>query len=393
MMTRCVSRVAASAQLKRFPDSGWRGWLALAVLLSSCSTAPPVQDLEEPVEAAPRISLVFIIHGDGDYSYHDALGVEHEADEVVLAQAQSIAERSPLAEVFLFHEIERRHVLFLFPRRDGRAYYYRNGRLLARQSYWRDQGDSRFEPEVRFYERFAGARSPDAVRLFFYSGHELPEFDGAGYDASYSKRRVTIGDLAEGVRDFAGESGRFDLLTLATCFGGTPHTIGALAPYARTIIASPDNLHLSFFDLEPLAELDVGTGDGELDAFASRFAHNAFERLTSDVQTTVSVVVYDTRKVSGYLDSVRGAYDRALAAASGMSSDSLEHCDCADDSTYSFPGMSDGLTVLYRAPRFGRMKQKRNHSGWECWRAEENFPAGGNAISEPGGSSKDPPKD
>jgi len=29
--------------------------------------------------------------------------------------------------------------------------------------------------------------------------------------------------------------------------------------------------------------------------------------------------------------------------------------------------MSNGLTVLYRAPRFGSMKNDAYHSGWECW--------------------------
>jgi hypothetical protein len=204
--------------------------------------------------------------------------------------------------------------------------------------------------------------------MFFYFGHELPEFNGEGYDASYSKRRVIVHDLAEGVRDITGESTKNDLLVLATCYGGTPHTVGALAPYARYIIASPDNLHLSYFDLEPLADLDVGSEDDELAAFADRFAGHAFEQLAGEVQTTVSVVVYDVNAVGDFLASVAGVYDRALTAASEMSPGSAAHCDCADDSTYARPGMSKGLTVFYRAPRFGRMKHEERHSGWECWR-------------------------
>ena len=38
-------------------------------------------------------------------------------------------------------------------------------------------------------------------------------------------------------------------------------------------------------------------------------------------------------------------------------------------------GMSDGLTVLYRAPRFGRMKNDTHHSGWECWNTGDVPPA------------------
>lgn len=345
-----------------------RPW-ALAVFLASCSTTPPPRDDSQIAERPPRYSLVFLIHGDGDYAYHDTLGQARRADEEMLARAQAVAEQNHDAEVVIFHEIARRHVLFLIPRRDGRAYHYRHGRLLAQKSYWRDQGSSRFDPEVQIYEQFAGKESHPPVRLFLYCGHELSEFDASSPDAS-SKRRVTVDELVAGVGAIAGDSGKIDLLVLATCFGGTPHTIGALAPYARTIVASPDNLHLSYFDLEPLARLNVGTDDGEVAALADRFAHHAFERLTGEVQTAVSVVVYDTAEVGGYVDAVAGAYDRTLTAASEVSA-SFEPCDCADDSTFVRPEMGRGLTVHYRAPRFGRMKHKQGHSGWECWHTAE----------------------
>ncbi len=348
-------------------DPGHARCVALALLLASCATIPPAPESGPPANPL-RYSLVFIIHGDGDYRYHDALGNARNADEEALAKAQAIAERNPNAEVFIFHEIERRHVLFLIPRHDGRLYYYRNARLLAREAYWRDEGESRFDPEVRIHDRFFGLYPRPPVRMFLYFGHELPEFDRAGYDASYSKRRVTIQDLADGVRDFASGAGRIDLLVLATCFGGTPHTIGALAPYAHYIIASPDNLHRSYFDLDPLARLDFGVDDHALAAFADRFARNAFEQLAGEVQTAVSVVVYDANDVRGFVDSVADDYDRALTVASGVSPVSIEHCDCAGVSQYALPGMNKGLTVRYRAPRFGRMKNERLHSGWECLR-------------------------
>ena len=366
-MTNLFHRLAAGATHTFSTDRGFGGCVALAMFLVSCSTIPPAHDEGGLVESPPRYSLVFIIHGDGDYLYHDTLGKARKADKDVLARAQAVAERLPNAEVTIFHQIGRRHVLFLLPRRDGRAYYYRNGRLVAEASYWRDQGASRFDPEVGLYAQFTGARVRPPVQMLLYFGHELPEFNGAGYDASYSKRRVTIRDLAEGVKGIVGESGKVDLLVLATCFGGTPHTIAALAPYTRFIIASPENLHLSYFDLEPLAGLDVGPGDGEVATFADRFARNAFDRLVSEVQTAASVVVYDVNDTGTFLNAVAGAYDRTLAEAEELSPAFVEHCDCANDSTYARPGMSDGLTVLYRAPRFGRMKHEQHHSGWECW--------------------------
>jgi hypothetical protein len=31
------------------------------------------------------------------------------------------------------------------------------------------------------------------------------------------------------------------------------------------------------------------------------------------------------------------------------------------------PTMNDGVSVLYRPARFGKSKDKQNHSGWKCW--------------------------
>ena len=350
---------------------GYARCVALAALLASCSTTPPPVEVGSLADPPPRYSIVVIIHGDADYAYHDTLGKVHRSDQEILSRARTVGERNAEAEVFIFHQIKRRHLLFLIPRRDGRAYVYRNGRLVARQSYWRDQGASPFDPEVRLYHQLAGTAASPPVRQFFYFGHELPEIDGTGYDASYRKRPVTIDDLAEAVKSIAGNGTKIDLLGLATCFGGTPHTIRALAPHARYIVASPDNLHLSSFDLTPLESLELESDDGAVAAFADRFARNAFERLASEVQTVVSVVVYDTEDTWAFLDAVTGEYDRTLASTLGRSRSSSHRCDCADDSAYVLPGMSQGLTVLYRAPRFGRLKGKVGHSGWECRRILE----------------------
>jgi hypothetical protein len=319
----------------------------------------------------PRYSIVCIIHGDGGYLYHDARGNAYRADEEALAKAKTVAERNTQAEVFIFHERRRRPLFLFFPLRDGKFYYYRNGRLLAKESYWRGQGPSRFDPEVELYHRFRTEERPQLVRLFLYFGHEIPEFGGAGYDASYSHRTFTVDDLADGLIRITGDSTKFDLVVLSTCFNGTPHTIAALAPYGRYIIASPDNLHLSYFDLGPFEQLDVSLPVGDVSAFAKMFAQHAFDRLTEDIQTAVTVAVYDVDRVQGFLHSVDSVYDQALTTLKGQTPASIEHCDCAEDPAYILPGMSEGVDVFYRPPRFGRLKHKQSHSGWECWRRRE----------------------
>ena len=156
-----------------------------------------------------------------------------------------VALQNPRAEVFIYHQRPKKHFLFFFPLPDGRFYYYRNGRLIANESYWRDNEQSRFEPEVGLYRRFRPENQREVLRMFVYSGHEIPEFGGAGYDASYPDRAFTVHDLQVGLDGFTRDSAKIDLMILSTCFGGTPYTIESLGSSARYIVASPDNLHLS----------------------------------------------------------------------------------------------------------------------------------------------------
>ena len=345
--------------------------MALGLILLSCSFTPPAPSetpLREENALLPGYIIVCIIHGDSGYLFHDSDGNAYRADEEAFAGAKKVAEQNSQAEVFIFHEKRRRHFLLFFPRHDGEFYHYRNGRLLARESYWRDQGQSRFDTEVELYHRFRAEEQPRPIRSFLYFGHEIPEIGGKGYDASYRDRTFTVYDLVDGLKGITRDSTKFDLIVLSTCFNGTPHTVSALAPYARYIIASPGNLHLSYFDLQPFEALDVGLRDGDISAFAKEFARQAFNRLTKDIQTEITVAVYDVDRVQGFLNSVDSIYDHALTTLKEKAATSIEHCDCAEDPAYVRPTMSEGIDVFYRPARFGRSKHKQGHSGWECWK-------------------------
>ncbi len=111
--------------------------------------------------------------------------------------------------------------------------------------------------------------------------------------------------------------------------------------------------------------------DGDVSAFAERFARQSFDRLTGEIQTTVSVVVYDIDSVQEYLKSVYTTYEYTLDTLKEKTQASLatvKHCDCADIPAYIIPAMNNGVNVFYRPALFGRSKNKLNHSGWECWK-------------------------
>jgi hypothetical protein len=152
-----------------------------------------------------------------------------------------------------------------------------------------------------------------------------------------------------------------------------------LGTSARFIVASPDNLHLSYFALHKLERLDSTLTRGDVPALAARFARHAFDRLTTEVQTAVSVVVYDVDSVQEYVRAVGKTYDAALAAATRtmqVRGVTTGYCDCADVPGYVLPAMKEGINVFYRPPRFGKLSKKEDHSGWEClWEVERQMEA------------------
>ena len=351
------------------------GAVVLVSFLFACSSIPsPHRERQLVVENGQPVqySMVFIIHGDGDYLYHDTRGQAYRADEEALIGATRVAMDNPQAEVFIFHERPRQYALLFFPLRDGAFYYYRYGQLVIKENYWRNQGSSRFDPEVALYNRFKAVEQPKSVKLFFYFGHEIPEFDGKGYDASNKQQEFTVDDLADGLKRILSDNQKYDLLVLSTCFNGTPHTIATFAPYARTIVASPGNIHLSYFDLQSFERLDVKLRERDMDSFAMMFAHQSFDRLAKEIQTAITIAVYDTDRVWEYVTSVESVYEHALTELNGLTPGYIEHCDCAEEPAYILQGMSEGVDIFYRPAQFGRSKRKQDHSGWECWRLIES---------------------
>lgn len=344
------------------------------MISSSCSSdillkSESQQDIGSAFET--KYSMVFVIHGDGDYLYHDTSDNNYNAAEEALTNAKKAAMENPNAEVFIFHQKPKKNFLLFFPRKDGEFYYYRNGQLIATESYWRDQEKSNFDTEVAYYNRFHVVNQKKLIKMFLYFGHEIPEFGGAGYDESYPDRTFNIDDLTIGLKGFTTDTSIFDLTILSTCFGGTPYTISRLGSLSKIIIASPENLHLSYFDISSLERLEINIQYDDVLSFAKRFAQQSFDRLTRNVQTEVSVVVYDVENVQKFLNSIKDDYNNTLSSLKGMTQANLadiKHCDCADLPIYQISTMSNGVKVLYRPAKFGRSKNKQSHSGWECWK-------------------------
>lgn len=334
-------------------------WLAAApallLLAVSCRTVGPAF---EPPTGPLRYALVFVIHGDGSYLFHDDGGKPHEADQVALEQARATAEANPEAEVFVFHQRDRRGLTG----KNGTLELYRNGALDLRKGYRRDSGG--MEAEIALYRDLTRlGYSVDVRRLFLYFGHQIPELPQPGYHGSIPQASFGLERLADGMAGFLPPRNRFDLVVLSTCNNGTPTAVAALAPRARYLVASPADLYLSYLTTETLHHLERRE-PLEVGLLARELALAAFRDLTERVSTIVTISVYDIDTLAPRVSEAAAELQARLAGADGL----LKLYDCGEDPRLSWLAGLPGVTIYYRPPRFGRERSKETHSGLQCFR-------------------------
>ena len=294
---------------------------------------------------------------------------EHQADAETLREAFAAARSMPRAEVFVFHQRPHDRLLGLLPRDDGTFYHFRRGRLV-RQTTYEQNRSAALSAEARLVHRHRAAR-PDSS-LFsaaLYYGHAIPEAARPGYHRSAPDVPFGIDALADGLGQLRPD-GPFDAVVLSTCDGGTPHTLTALAPHARSVLAAPGDLHLSFIDADLLPTVASATAP---EAWTGRLADRAFDRLTDRVTTAVRLATYDV--------------DRVAPAARRMASEvrpdtsttptGARHVDCRR--TLGASVDTTGVRVWHRAARFGPRADRASHSGWACTPSTRSSPS---AVSD-----------
>ncbi|MCU7494540.1 MAG: hypothetical protein HF314_01350 [Ignavibacteria bacterium] len=334
---------------------------------------------EEQVQAdSIKYRIVYYIHGDGSYLYHDEEGNDIQADERMVSQAISVAEELPNSEVFIFHQKPKKHFLFFFPLKDGEFYYYRNGQLIENVTYKSNPSLLNLDIEAAFFREYA-AYVPDlpgrAVKNFFlFYGHEIPESDGRGYNSSCPEKPFSIENLSKSLALFRSMSqmggSKFDFLLLSTCYNGTPMVISELAPNASYIMASPEYLHLSYISSEYLKKLPEIDKSGDLHAYLKNFAESAFSSLKSYTRTMITITLYDLEKVKGFLDNFDFAKatggDREIRDETGSLRDNTGCIDCSTEMNFNTKAAMQGVDLFYSPPQFGKYKGKLTHSGWGC---------------------------
>lgn len=333
-------------------------------LLVGCSSTAPLSAEEDAAgdKARPAHTLIYVIHGDGGYLYHEN-GTARRADRKALKEAKLVAEHAPGAEVFIFHQRPERRFLGLFARSDGTFYHYRAGEQVEKKAYRRDPSGTGLSREAALYRE---RRHPEAAsRALLYYGHEVEEEGGERYHGSHPVHAFGLSELVGGLKQFGAEEDPFDLLVLSTCNNGTPGTLHALASLARYVIAAPGDLHLSYIDSHPLHRL--GQTEEGIERVAQHLARWAFERLSARTETAVTLALYDTERLQPFLARALPAYEATRARlpeerASGL----VEYVDCRDEAMPGLQAEHAGVERWYRPPAFGAQSQKEVHSGWAC---------------------------
>lgn len=306
----------------------------------------------------PSFSIIYIIHGDADYLYHDTSGTSYYADKEILDQAFDAAKGLDNSEVFIFHQGPASRFLF-FPQDDSHFYYFNNGERIKEDSYRRHPDDSTFASEIDLYKKYRSSDKDSTIKILLYYGHEIPEGNSINpYNITHPEIPFSDNLFTKGVKGFSSGN-PFDLIVLSTCNNGTPAMVRLLTPYTRYIIASPENLHLSQMNSSTLKNLDVKHYQPYL--FARSFAENAFNELEKNILTVITISLYDVSKTKTYVDSVIEAAGKRPGASAG-----INNCDCSIIGDFQKDGMESGVSVFYKAPVFGKNKNKSVHSGWGC---------------------------
>jgi len=325
----------------------------LLFVLAACSTVD--KTTREPIPEADY-TLVFMVHGDANYTYHEN-GERYRADERMIDEAIARGKASTNGEVFIFHQKPEGKRFFVVPKKDRVWYHFRGGELTGKGAYSPKGGG--FEAEAEIYKSMA---SEQGRKMFLYFGHEIPSQASFTYHNSQPKQRFNTRIFTEDITLFED---KFDLVVLSTCNNGNPLMASGLTGKSRYLVASPRDLHLSYMDTRALQELEerpsITTG-----TLADSLAKDSFKRLSEQLQTLVTVGIYDLDVIDTYIHTWADTYSTYLEKLDQESlfRDNTE-CNKLDIFTDKSIPVS-GTSLYFEAPAFGREAGRSTHSVWGC---------------------------
>lgn len=318
-----------------------------------CSSTKTVIEVED---SDIRYSLVSMIHADANYLYHED-GESKKANEEALKESIATAKKAKHGEVFIFHQKPERKAFLFFPKKDRVFYHYKKGVLIEKGNY--SPIDGGLSAEAQIYQ--TRSLKKDRKEYFMYFGHEIPTFKDRNYHRSMPDMNFDTDLFSNDLKKF---SSSFDVTILSTCNNGNPHMIDKLQSVSDVVIASPQNLHLSYMSMEKFDLLEKNESIPNL-IFADFFAKHAFKKLSSTVSTMVTITTYWIEKFDEKLPALSKGYEDHLRKTSAKPR-FTDNIDCAKIPLLSSSINSNGIILYYKPPAFGRKANLESHSGWGC---------------------------
>lgn len=347
--------------------------LVMVFIISGCShTSELFRDESAHDRVSTDYTVIYYIHADSDYLYHNAAGEPVRGNQKVLEDALKVAENAASGEVFIYYQRPEKKFLGLFPRRSSHLYHYRSGERITRVNYRHSVSNEDFlTTEARLYDYYKNqSRSETQKRYFLYFGHEIPGIEGKKYHRTLPDIEVNTETFSAGIQKFLGSDGqRFRIVALSTCNNGTPAMADQLMPFADVLLASPHNLHLSHIDSKSLTLLENSPGVSSIE-LAQTMADKTYKRLESEVQTEITLATYDLeiwRDYKSELQTFITSYD-----AMGRIKHFSVNIDCKQSAFFDEDLFEEGVKTWYKPARFGRRSGNSTHSGWGCKPIAEN---------------------
>lgn len=344
-------------------------WPALIVgsVLSGCSHTSELFKVD-PADETENIdySVIYYIHADSGYLYHDAGGKPVQGNKEVLADALQVAGKAESGEVFIFYQRPGKKILGLFPRRTSRLYHYAKGELTSQVNYRHsDRNEDFLTTEARLFDAYRiGTREENQRSYFLFFGHEIPDTEGKKYHQTLPGISVNTRSFSAGIQKFLPtDNQRFNLVVLSSCNNGTPVMAEHLMPFSDVLLASPQNLHLSHIDSEPLGLLEINPGITSVQ-LAHSMAEQTYRLLESEIHTTITLTVYDLATVLKYKNELH-AFTMAYEAL-GSKQHFSDNVDCSQTALFDVDRFGKGLKTWYRPAKFGRKSLTSTYSGWGC---------------------------
>lgn len=345
----------------------------IALFFTGCSHIKEITgEYQTEIETDLNYTVIYYIHADSDYLFHDSEGKPVRENSNVLETALEVAESARSGEVFIIYQRRERKILGLFPRRSSRFFHYRNGQQINLVKYRHPDKKEVFlatETEL-INEHRAHNRSDDHQNYFLYFGHEIPSENGTGYHRSLPDIEVNTVSLTNGIQSFLlTEEDRYSLVVLSTCNNGTPGMAKLLMPFTDAMLASPQNLHLSHLDSDKMTLLEEEPDISPLQLGHS-MAEKSYQRLGETVQTTITLALYDFEDVEPYINTLNSLI--AEKKVPDRSVQFQDNVDCAQINLFEPEAFRQGVATWYKPARFGRQSGQSAHSGWGCKPRLEN---------------------